>query len=471
MSFLGKGVNKFFTSLGSLFKKIVELIFNLLGFIKFKISKKSYNAREESSRKGKIAGRKVKNNMDKFAIKAQVGTDKGLIFLGKFLRLLTFGILKLFNSISRGLYNASEKSKDKFTSYNISQDEKNKEKFIEFDNLIAKCDDIENYEEAAISNYGTETSTDLEDTILNNISNTSKELNYSNDKNIQNKINKDDIYTIDKTLHENTNTYDNEDDDVKEYTKEEKPISDLDHTLYGDINSYSLNKESDNDVKEFVLNKNTTTEIKDSSSYSNNDLDRTLLEDSNFSDSVKLSSKQYKENTIPNKDIDEDVNVSNKNSNSFKDNEEVYYYEDEDNNEYDAKNENNEDYDNEYEEDTTEDQPPKKILSFLKKKDKKSSFDETFHGEDYEFNSSIKQASENYSKNKNIESSSRKIEVPNLNSKKEDDSDKTQMINKDDFREALNSKLQSQYNNRARTYKSSLDDDDESIRRFLSDDE
>lgn len=464
MSFLGKGVNKFFTSLGSLFKKIVELMFDLLGFIKFKISKKSYNAREESSRKGKIAGRKVKNNMDKFAIKAQVGTDKGLIFLGKFLRLFTFGILKLFNSISRGLYNASEKSKDKFTSYNVSQDEKNKEKFIEFDNLIAKCDDIENYEETAASNYENETSTNLEDTVFNNLSNNHKEFNYSKDKNIQNKINKDYMNSIDKTLHENTNTYDNnEDDDVKEYTKKEKTISDLDYTLYGDINSYGLNKESDTDVKEFVLNKHITKETNGNSSYSD-DLDRTLLEDSSFSDSIKLSSKQYNENTISNKNIDEDVDIFSKN-NTSKNNEEIYYYEDENENNY-----ANGDYDD-FEEDTTEDESPKKILNFLKKKDKKASFDETFHGEDYEFNSSIKQTNENYSKNKNIQPNSNKTEISNLNTKKEDDSDKTQLINKDDFREALNSKLQSQYNNRAKTYKSSLDDDDESIRKFLSDDE
>lgn len=455
MSFLGKGVNKFFTSLGSLLKKIVELTFNSLGFIKFKISKKSYNVREESSRKGKIAGRKVKNNMDKFAIKAQVATDKGLILLGKFLRLLTFGILKLFNSISRGLYNASEKSKDKFTSYNVSQDEKNKEKFLEFDNLIAKCNDIENYEEAAASNYENEISINLEDTILNNTSNNSKELNYSNDKNIQNKINKEDSYTLDKTLHENTNTYDNnEDDDVKEYHKEEKSISDLDYTLYGDINSYGLNNEGDTDIKKFVLNKHNINETKNDTSYSNDDLDKTLLEDSNFSDSIKLSSKQYNENTISNKD----VNVFNKNTTS-KDNDEVYYYEDE----------NEDDYD-EADEDTDENESHKKIFDFLKKKDK-NSFDETFHGEDYEFNSSIKLANENYSKNKNIEPNPSKIENPNLISKKEDDSDKTQMINKDDFREALNSKLQPQYNNKARTYKSSLDDDDESIKRFLSDDE
>ena len=143
MSLLGKGVNKLFTSLGSLLKKIVELLFDLLGFIKFKISKKGYNVREESSKNGKIVGRRLKNNMDKFAIKAQVETDKGMIFLGKFLRLFTFNILKLFNTVSRNLYKASEKSKDKFTTYNISQDEKNKEKFIEFDNLIAKCNDIE----------------------------------------------------------------------------------------------------------------------------------------------------------------------------------------------------------------------------------------------------------------------------------------------------------------------------------------
>ncbi|MDO4534368.1 MAG: hypothetical protein Q4B63_00990 [Clostridium perfringens] len=462
MSFLGKGVNKFFTSLGSLLKKLVELIFDLLGFIKFKISKKSYNAREESSRKGKIAGRKVKNNMDKFAIKAQVGTDKGLIFLGKFLRLLTFGALKLFNSISRGLYNASEKSKDKFTSYNVSQDEKNKEKFIEFDNLIAKCDDIENYEEAAISNYGNEKSTNLENTIFDNI-NSYEKSNYNNDKNMQNKINKGDIHNVANIV----NTYDNnEDDDIKEYTTEEKTIPHLDHTLYGDINSYSLNKENDSDLKEFVLNKQTTNDSKNNTLYNNDfDLDKTLLEDSSFSDSVKLSSKLSDKNTIYNKDIDKDINIFNKGDNTFKNNdfisskdvEEVPHYEHGDM--------------DDYEDDAIEDESPRKIFNFLKKKDKDSSFDETFHGEDYEFNSSIKLANENYSKNKNIESSSNKLEFTNLNSKKEDDSDKTQMINKNDFRESLNSRLQSQYNNRARTYKSSLDDDDESIRKFLSDDE
>ena len=166
MSLLGKGVNKLFTSLGSLLKKIVELLFDLLGFIKFKISKKGYNVREESSKNGKIVGRRLKNNMDKFAIKAQVETDKGMIFLGKFLRLFTFNILKLFNTVSRNLYKASEKSKDKFTTYNISQDEKNKEKFIEFDNLIAKCNDIENYAEAAISKNIDDSYKDLDTTLF-----------------------------------------------------------------------------------------------------------------------------------------------------------------------------------------------------------------------------------------------------------------------------------------------------------------
>ncbi len=450
MSFLGKGVNKFFTSLGSLFKKLVELIFNLLGFIKFKISKKNYNAREESSRNGKIAGRRIKNNMDKFAIKAQVGTDKGLIFLGKFLRLFTFQVLKLFNAISKGLYNASEKSKDKFTSFNISQDEKNKEKFIEFDNLIAKCDDIENYEEAAMTNYDSDISTNLENTIFHNVnSNNFHELNYNNDKNIQNKINKENTYSINSNLHENINTYNNdEDDDVKEYTKKDKLSSDLNHTLHEDMALHAINTKNDNDIKEFTLHND---------KY---DLDKTLLEDSTFHDSVRLSSQQFRENTMTNKDIHGDINILNKDDNFMPNNDE----------------EGNYDYEYEYsdnpEENTTKDDSSKKIFNFLKKKDKTTSFDETFHGEDYGFNSSIKLANENYLKNKDIETSHNKIQTANLKvTQEEDDSDKTQMINKDVFRESLNSKLQSQYNNRARTYKSSLDDDDESIRRFLSDDE
>ena len=216
MSLLGKGVNKLFTSLGSLLKKIVELLFDLLGFIKFKISKKGYNVREESSKNGKIVGRRLKNNMDKFAIKAQVETDKGMIFLGKFLRLFTFNILKLFNTVSRNLYKASEKSKDKFTTYNISQDEKNKEKFIEFDNLIAKCNDIENYAEAAIS------------------------------KNI------DDSYKdLDKTLFKFPNTYDNSNNNnIEKYEK--NSATDLDKTLYEDLDSFNNLNKNDKDWREML---------------------------------------------------------------------------------------------------------------------------------------------------------------------------------------------------------------------------
>lgn len=459
MSLLGKGVNKLFTSLGSLLKKIVELLYNLLGFIKFKISKKGYNVREESSKKGKIAGRRVKNNMDKFAIKAQVATDKGIIFLGKFLRLFTFGILNLFNTISRNLYKASEKSKDKFTTYNISQDEKNKEKFIEFDNLIAKCNDIENYEEAAISNFINNTPKDLENTIFSNGDNkfknsVTKELDYNSDKNLQNKAPKETPSDLDKTLFKlTTNTYDEVDDDVKEYTKEESFVPDLDKTLFqDDDNMY-------NSIKAQSFSK--------------------ALEDinSSFKGEATYDSKNIEEAPEENyqiKDIEDANNISI-------DSKEAYYTDEnyEDDADY---NDSSDDLNNE--EDLEDDVPKKNMFNFLKKKEKKSSFDETFHGEDYEFNSSIKLANENYSKNqqnnenkskysKNTETNLDRTQFVDLKSLRED-SDRTQMINMDDFREAVNSKLH-ESNNSAddkinNSYRYSLDDDDESIRKFLSDD-
>ena len=427
MSLLGKGVNKLFTSLGSLLKKIVELLFDLLGFIKFKISKKGYNVREESSKNGKIVGRRLKNNMDKFAIKAQVETDKGMIFLGKFLRLFTFNILKLFNTVSRNLYKASEKSKDKFTTYNISQDEKNKEKFIEFDNLIAKCNDIENYAEAAIS------------------------------KNI------DDSYKdLDKTLFEFPNTYDNSNNNnIEKYEK--NSATDLDKTLYEDLDSFNnLNKNDDSD------------------------LDKTLFEnDDDMFNSIK---SEVFSKTL--KDIYSDTNI---NEIKFSKNEEICDLE----NHTNTTDEDEEIYNSEDNIDTTEENEDvfeentqkKHMFDFLKKKEQNSSLDETFHGENYEFNSSIKLANENYSKNKNKsitnksisndnfskkqENSMDKTQLVDLESLKENESDKTRMVNIDDFREAVNSRLNSSNNtdNKIKnSYRYSLDDDDESIRKFLNDD-
>lgn len=426
MSLLGKGVNKLFTSLGSLLKKIVELLFDLLGFIKFKISKKGYNVREESSKNGKIVGRRLKNNMDKFAIKAQVETDKGMIFLGKFLRLFTFNILKLFNTVSRNLYKASEKSKDKFTTYNISQDEKNKEKFIEFDNLIAKCNDIENYAEAAIS------------------------------KNI------DDSYKdLDKTLFEFPNTYDNSNNNnIKKYEK--NSATDLDKTLYEDLDSFNnLNKNDDSD------------------------LDKTLFEnDDDMFNSIK---SEVFSKTL--KDINSATNI---NENKYSKNEEICDLE----NHTNTTDEDEEIYNSEDNIDTTEENEDvfeentqkKHMFDFLKKKEQNSSLDETFHGENYEFNSSIKLANENYSKNKNKsitnksisndnfskkqENSMDKTQLVDLESLKENESDKTRMVNIDDFREAVNSRLNSSNNtdNKIKnSYRYSLDDD-ESIRKFLNDD-
>lgn len=427
MSLLGKGVNKLFTSLGSLLKKIVELLFDLLGFIKFKISKKGYNVREESSKNGKIVGRRLKNNMDKFAIKAQVETDKSMIFLGKFLRLFTFNILKLFNTVSRNLYKASEKSKDKFTTYNISQDEKNKEKFIEFDNLIAKCNDIENYAEAAIS------------------------------KNI------DDSYKdLDKTLFEFPNTYDNSNNNnIEKYEK--NSATDLDKTLYEDLDSFNN------------LNKN---------DYS--DLDKTLFEnDDDMFNSIK---SEVFSKTL--KDINSATNI---NENKYSKNEEICDLE----NHTNTTDEDEEIYNSEDNIDTTEENEDvfeentqkKHMFDFLKKKEQNSSLDETFHGENYEFNSSIKLANENYSKNKNKsitnksisndnfskkqENSMDKTQLVDLESLKENESDKTRMVNIDDFREAVNSRLNSSNNtdNKIKnSYRYSLDDDDESIRKFLNDD-
>lgn len=427
MSLLGKGVNKLFTSLGSLLKKIVELLFDLLGFIKFKISKKGYNVREESSKNGKIVGRRLKNNMDKFAIKAQVETDKGMIFLGKFLRLFIFNILKLFNTVSRNLYKASEKSKDKFTTYNISQDEKNKEKFIEFDNLIAKCNDIENYAEAAIS------------------------------KNI------DDSYKdLDKTLFEFPNTYDNSNNNnIEKYEK--NSATDLDKTLYEDLDSFNN------------LNKN---------DYS--DLDKTLFEnDDDMFNSIK---SEVFSKTL--KDINSATNI---NENKYSKNEEICDLE----NHTNTTDEDEEIYNSEDNIDTTEENEDvfeentqkKHMFDFLKKKEQNSSLDETFHGENYEFNSSIKLANENYSKNKNKsitnksisndnfskkqENSMDKTQLVDLESLKENESDKTRMVNIDDFREAVNSRLNSSNNtdNKIKnSYRYSLDDDDESIRKFLNDD-
>lgn len=427
MSLLGKGVNKLFTSLGSLLKKIVELLFDLLGFIKFKISKKGYNVREESSKNGKIVGRRLKNNMDKFAIKAQVETDKGMIFLGKFLRLFTFNILKLFNTVSRNLYKASEKSKDKFTTYNISQDEKNKEKFIEFDNLIAKCNDIENYAEATIS------------------------------KNI------DDSYKdLDKTLFEFPNTYDNSNNNnIEKYEK--NSATDLDKTLYEDLDSFNnLNKNDDSD------------------------LDKTLFEnDDDMFNSIK---SEVFSKTL--KDINSATNI---NENKYSKNEEICDLE----NHTNTTDEDEEIYNSEDNIDTTEENEDvfeentqkKHMFDFLKKKEQNSSLDETFHGENYEFNSSIKLANENYSKNKNKsitnksisndnfskkqENSMDKTQLVDLESLKENESDKTRMVNIDDFREAVNSRLNSSNNtdNKIKnSYRYSLDDDDESIRKFLNDD-
>lgn len=427
MSLLGKGVNKLFTSLGSLLKKIVELLFDLLGFIKFKISKKGYNVREESSKNGKIVGRRLKNNMDKFAIKAQVETDKGMIFLGKFLRLFTFNILKLFNTVSRNLYKASEKSKDKFTTYNISQDEKNKEKFIEFDNLIAKCNDIENYAEAAIS------------------------------KNID-----DSCKDLDKTLFKFPNTYDNSNNNnIEKYEK--NSATDLDKTLYEDLDSFNnLNKNDDSD------------------------LDKTLFEnDDDMFNSIK---SEVFSKTL--KDINSATNI---NENKYSKNEEICDLE----NHTNTTDEDEEIYNSEDNIDTTEENEDvfeentqkKHMFDFLKKKEQNSSLDETFHGENYEFNSSIKLANENYSKNKNKsitnksisndnfskkqENSMDKTQLVDLESLKENESDKTRMVNIDDFREAVNSRLNSSNNtdNKIKnSYRYSLDDDDESIRKFLNDD-
>lgn len=427
MSLLGKGVNKLFTSLGSLLKKIVELLFDLLGFIKFKISKKGYNVREESSKNGKIVGRRLKNNMDKFAIKAQVETDKGMIFLGKFLRLFTFNILKLFNTVSRNLYKASEKSKDKFTTYNISQDEKNKEKFIEFDNLIAKCNDIENYAEAAIS------------------------------KNV------DDSYKdLDKTLFEFPNTYHNSNNNnIEKYEK--NSATDLDKTLYEDLDSFNnLNKNDDSD------------------------LDKTLFEnDDDMFNSIK---SEVFSKTL--KDINSATNI---NENKYSKNEEICDLK----NHTNTTEEDDEIYNSEDDIDTIEENEDvfeentqkKHMFDFLKKKEQNSSLDETFHGENYEFNSSIKLANENYSKNKNKsitnksisndnfskkqENSMDKTQLVDLESLKENESDKTRMVNIDDFREAVNSRLNSSNNtdNKIKnSYRYSLDDDDESIRKFLNDD-
>ena len=415
MSLLGKGVNKLFTSLGSLLKKIVELLFDLLGFIKFKISKKGYNVREESSKNGKIVGRRLKNNMDKFAIKAQVETDKCMIFLGKFLRLFTFNILKLFNTVSRNLYKASEKSKDKFTTYNISQDEKNKEKFIEFDNLIAKCNDIENYAEAAIS------------------------------KNI------DDSYKdLDKTLFEFPNTYDNSNNNnIEKYEK--NSATDLDKTLYEDLDSFNnLNKNDDdmfNSIKSEVFSKT----LKDINSATN-------INENKYSKNEEICDLENHTNTT---DEDEEIYNSEDNIDTTEENEDVF------------------------EENTQK----KHMFDFLKKKEQNSSLDETFHGENYEFNSSIKLANENYSKNKNKsitnksisndnfskkqENSMDKTQLVDLESLKENESDKTRMVNIDDFREAVNSRLNSSNNtdNKIKnSYRYSLDDDDESIRKFLNDD-
>lgn len=397
MSLLGKGVNKLFTSLGSLLKKIVELLFDLLGFIKFKISKKGYNVREESSKNGKIVGRRLKNNMDKFAIKAQVETDKGMIFLGKFLRLFTFNILKLFNTVSRNLYKASEKSKDKFTTYNISQDEKNKEKFIEFDNLIAKCNDIENYAEAAIS------------------------------KNI------DDSYKdLDKTLYEDLDSFNNlnKNDD-----------SDLDKTLF----------ENDDDMFNSIKSEVFSKTLKDINSATN-------INENKYSKNEEICDLENHTNTT---DEDEEIYNSEDNIDTTEENEDVF------------------------EENTQK----KHMFDFLKKKEQNSSLDETFHGENYEFNSSIKLANENYSKNKNKsitnksisndnfskkqENSMDKTQLVDLESLKENESDKTRMVNIDDFREAVNSRLNSSNNtdNKIKnSYRYSLDDDDESIRKFLNDD-
>lgn len=505
MSLLGKGVNKLFTSLGSLLKKIVELSFDLLGLIKFKISKKGYNVKEESSKKGKIAGRKIKNDMDKFAIKAQVGTDKGIIFLGKFLRLLTFAILKLFNTVSRNLYKASEKSKDKFTTYNISQDEKNKEKFIEFDNLIAKCNDIENYEEAAISNFTNNTPKNLENTIFSNSdnafkNNVPKELDYSNDKNIQNKTSKETASDLDKTLFEFSNTYNNLNHDVESYKKEDSFVPNLDATLCEDLDfSSNMDKNKDIDIKEFIPAKNTAD-----NNYNNDivnkpadyDLDKTLFQDdANIYNSIKsksfsktledINSSLNNEDNHSYKDIDSSIESAE--SNHIND-EKIYHQEkniDVSNLEINSENLQNEQDSIDEGNNSEENISKKTMFNFLRKKEKDSSFDETFHGENYEFNSSIKLANENYSKNKknnldssivpsnNVEENLDKTQFVDLKSLRED-SNKTQMINMDDFREAVNSRLHSSDNSTDEkinnSYKYSLDDDDESIRKFLNDD-
>lgn len=494
MSLLGKGVNKLFTSLGSLLKKIVELLFDLLGLIKFKISKKGYNVKEESSKKGKIAGRKVKNNMDKFAIKAQVGTDKGIIFLGKFLRLFTFGILKLFNTISKNLYKASEKSKDKFTTYNISQDEKNKEKFMEFDNLIAKCNDIENYEEAAISNNISDSYKDLNHTIFSNADNKNfkntspEELDYNIDKNIQNKTHKEISSDLDKTLFELSNTYDNSNNDVKEYKKEKAFVPDLDSTLYQDIDSFNKSNSYDNyDIKEPISN----TDADDTNSsndilnkYDDSDLDKTLFQDdANMYNSIKSKAFSKALEDINYSISEENTNYKNIES-STKNNEDKnaenkasYSLKEDDNNTIDSKGNTGIKDEDDY--DLKEDTDKKYMFDFLKKKEKNPSFDETFHGENYEFNSSIKLANENYSKNQqktinNNSSNKEEIKVDNHESMDlKNGSNETQMINMDDFREAVNSRLNSSSNadNKIKnSYRYSLDDDDESIKKFLSDD-
>ena len=80
-------------------------------------------------------------------------------------------------------------------------------------------------------------------------------------------------------------------------------------------------------------------------------------------------------------------------------------------------------------------------------------------------------SNDNFSKKQ--ENSMDKTQLVDLESLKENESDKTRMVNIDDFREAVNSRLNSSNNtdNKIKnSYRYSLDDDDESIRKFLNDD-
>ena len=216
------------------------------------------------------------------------------------------------------------------------------------------------------------------------------------------------------------------------------------------------------------------------------DLDKTLFEnDDDMFNSIK---SEVFSKTL--KDINSATNI---NENKYSKNEEICDLE----NHTNTTDEDEEIYNSEDNIDTTEENEDvfeentqkKHMFDFLKKKEQNSSLDETFHGENYEFNSSIKLANENYSKNKNKsitnksisndnfskkqENSMDKTQLVDLESLKENESDKTRMVNIDDFREAVNSRLNSSNNtdNKIKnSYRYSLDDDDESIRKFLNDD-